>query len=179
MGFEPRTLRTQRLLRSHLFEIERVEFDDDGETFSRDVVRHPGAVAVLAFDGTHVILVRQWRAPLTMPILEIPAGTCDQPGETTEATARRELEEEAGIFAGHLERLCTIWNAPGWSDQRTEVFLATELRDVPRRPSGPEEDAIEVVRLQLGDALALLEEDQPIDATTAVGLRALAAWVAR
>jgi ADP-ribose pyrophosphatase len=178
VGFEPRALRTERLLQSRIFDVERVEFDDDGATFSRDVVRHRGAVAVVAFDGTHVTLVRQWRAPLGRQLLEIPAGTRDEPGEPAEATARRELEEEAGLHAGRIEALCTIWNSPGWSDQRTEVFLATELRGVPRRPSGPEEEAIEVVRIELHAAIELLEGDPPCDATTIVGLRALAARLA-
>ncbi|HLK46117.1 MAG TPA: NUDIX hydrolase [Acidimicrobiales bacterium] len=164
---------TEALLASRVFDVERLDLEVDGTPFSREVVRHRGAVAVLAYDGTSVILVRQWRAPLGGAIVEVPAGTRDVDGESPEATAARELEEEAGLRAGRLEPLCELWNSPGWSDQRTLVFLATELTTVARRPSGPEEEAIELVRLPLDDAVAALST-ATWDATTAVALYALA-----
>jgi len=177
--FAPRVVRSEQLVTSRVFDVERLDLDDDGRSFNREVVRHRGAVAVLAFDGEQVVLVRQWRAPLARSILEIPAGTRDVPGEEPAQTAARELEEEAGVHAGHLERICELYNSPGWSDQRTIVFLATELTEVPRRPTGPEEEAIEVVRVPLSDAVALATGDEPCDATTAVALLALAAHMAR
>jgi ADP-ribose pyrophosphatase len=152
--------------------VERLSFDAAGVRFTREVVRHRGAVAVLAYDDPDVVLVRQWRAPLARAILEIPAGTRDVAGEEPVETARRELEEEAGLRAGRLEPLCELWNSPGWSDQRTIVFVATELSTVPRRPSGPEESAIDVVRVALADAVATVGVE-PCDGTTAVALLAL------
>ena len=142
MAFEPRLVGTERVAAGRVFDVEAIELEADGERFRREVIRHKGAVAVLAVDGDEVVLVRQWRAPLATTVLEVPAGTRDVPDEDPETTARRELEEEAGVRAEHLERLCEVWNAPGWSDQRTIVFLATGLTDVPRRPSGPEEAAL-------------------------------------
>jgi len=72
----------------------------DGRTFERDIVRHPGAVAVVAVDDQrHATLVRQYRPSVGTFVLEIPAGTCDVDGEEAEATARRELAEEAGLEA--------------------------------------------------------------------------------
>lgn len=178
MTFSPRVLRSEPLASSRVFDVVRLELDVEGRTFTREVVRHRGAVAVLAFDGAHVVLVAQWRAPLGHAILEIPAGTRDVAGEDPWATAARELEEEAGLRAGHLEPLCELYNAPGWSDQRTIVYLATELTEVPRRPSGPEEEAIEVRSVLLADAVALVTGAQPCDATTAVAVLALAARLA-
>ncbi len=175
MAFAPRVLSAQQLATSHVFDVERLVLDDHGATFTREVVRHRGAVAVLAHDGRGVALVRQWRAPLARAILEIPAGTCDVEGEGLEATACRELEEEAGLRAGHLERLGTYWNSPGWSDQATVIFLATELTEVPRRPDGPEERALEVVWLSLADAGALVGGNEPCDSSTAIAILALAA----
>jgi ADP-ribose pyrophosphatase len=173
--FSPRVVRSEPLAWSRVFDVVRLELDADGRTFAREVVRHRGAVAVLAYDGGDVVLVRQWRAPLGHAILEIPAGTRDVAGEDPAATAARELEEEAGLRAGRLEPLCELYNSPGWSDQRTAVYLATELTEVPRRPSGPEEEAIEVVRVPLADAVALATGPAPCDATTAVAVLALSA----
>jgi len=177
--FAPRVVRSEPLAWSRVFDVVRLALDADGRTFSREVVRHRGAVAILAYDGEAVVLVRQWRAPLGHAILEIPAGTRDVAGEDPAATAVRELEEEAGVHAGRLERLCELYNSPGWSDQRTIVYLATELREVPRRPSGPEEEAIDVLRVPLADAVALATGTEPCDASTAVAILALAARLAR
>jgi 8-oxo-dGTP pyrophosphatase MutT (NUDIX family) len=176
VAFAPRVVHTEHLVSSHVFDVERLDLVADGEPFSREVVRHRGAVATLAVDeDDEVVLIRQWRAPLARVIYEIPAGTCDVVGEDLEATAVRELEEEAGVRAARLEPLCDMWNSPGWSDQRTVIFLATELTDVPMRPSGPEEVAIEVVRVAFADALSLVTGEGTCDATTALALLALAA----
>ncbi len=178
MAFAPKVVRTEPLVSSRIFDVERLDLVADGGPFSREVVRHRGAVAVLAFDGESVVLVRQWRAPLATAILEIPAGTRDVEGEDPAATASRELREEAGLRAGRLERLCELYNSPGWSDQRTIVYLATELVSVPRAPIGPEEEAMEVLTVPLAAAVALVTGDTPCDATTAVAVLALAARLA-
>jgi len=179
MPFAPRVVSTEALAHSVVFDVERLELEADGATFHREVVRHRGAVAVLAVDVDGLVLVRQWRAPLAAWILEVPAGTCDVEGEDLETTARRELEEEAGIAATSLEWLCDVWNSPGWSDQRTVVFLATGLRRVTPRPSGPEEESIEVVRMHLEEAVGLLDAGGTVDATTALAIRTLAARAQR
>ena len=178
MAFAPKVVSTEQLATSRVFDVERLVLDDGGSTFTREVVRHRGAVAILAYDGRRVVLVRQWRAPLARAILEVPAGTCDVDGEGLEATARRELEEEAGLHAGRLDCLGTFWNSPGWSDQATVIYLATELTEVPRRPDGPEEHAIDVVWLSLAEATALVGGDEPCDSSTAVAILALLARLA-
>src|SRR5579862_3539435 len=102
-----RRLGESREFEGHLFSVSKVRFaDPDGEEFERDVVRHPGAVSVVAAaeDGS-VTLVRQVRAAVGESVLEAPAGTCDVDGEDPAATARRELAEEAGLHAERLERL--------------------------------------------------------------------------
>jgi 8-oxo-dGTP pyrophosphatase MutT (NUDIX family) len=175
VAFAPKVVSAEQLTTSHVFDVERLVLDDHGETFTREIVRHRGAVAVLAYDDQGLVLVRQWRAPLAAAILEIPAGTCDVEGEAPEATALRELQEEAGLRAGRLERVGTFLNSPGWSDQATVIFLATELTEVPRRPDGPEERALDVVRLSLADARALVGGEAPCDASTAIAILALVA----
>ncbi|MCK4176704.1 NUDIX domain-containing protein [Aciditerrimonas ferrireducens] len=142
-----------------------------GERLERDVVRHPGAVAIVPVteDG-QVVLVRQYRAPVDRELLEIPAGTLDVPGESPEAAAARELEEEVGLRPGHLEELCAFYNSPGFCDERTLLFLAQDLVPVPDRRAGAEERAMTVQRLPLVDALAVLGQEGVVDGQTLLGI---------
>jgi 8-oxo-dGDP phosphatase len=156
----------------HLFKVATVTFaDPDGREFDRDVVRHPGAVSVVAShgDGT-VTLVRQVRVAVGAWVLEAPAGTCDVSGEDPVSTARRELEEEAGLRAGHIERLGEVVNSPGYTDQRTIVYLATGLTPCETRPSGAEERWMSASRVALCDVEGLVADGRLVDATTIVGL---------
>jgi ADP-ribose pyrophosphatase len=95
--------------------------------------------------------------------------------QDAQVTAERELVEEAGLAAGHLEHLVTFNNAPGMSDEVISVFLATGLRDVDHDRQSVEEHAMTVERLGLDDALALIETGELMDAKTIIGLTAVAA----
>ncbi len=148
---------TDCIFRGYLIDLERIHFrGPDGVTFTREVVRHPGAVAVVPIheDGT-VTLVRQMRAPFNATVLEVVAGTCDVDGEDRRSAALRELEEEAGLRATELVELVTIYNSPGYCDQATTIYAATGLSAVPTQPSGPEELAMtsEVVSLHAIESL--------------------------
>jgi ADP-ribose pyrophosphatase len=104
----------------------------DGELAERDVVIHPGAVAVLALDDAQqVLLIRQYRHPVRRLLWEIPAGLRDVPGEPPWATARRELVEEAGYRARDWRILADYYTSPGFSTERLRVFLARDLEFVP------------------------------------------------
>ena len=143
----------------------------DGERFTRDVVRHPGAVAVVPLtDHASVLLVRQYRGPIDAHLLEIPAGTRDVDGETPEATARRELIEEVGMRARAIRPLVDMYNSPGFCDERTSLFLATDLEPCPASPDGIEERNMEVVEVPLADVDALVASGQLVDGQTILGL---------
>ena len=88
----------------------------------RTVIRHPGAVAVVAVDGSDVVLIRQYRSPTDSMLLEIPAGKLDLPGEDLIEAARRELEEEVGLAATSMELLASFWTTPGFSNERLWVY---------------------------------------------------------
>lgn len=104
----------------------------DGQEAGRDVVEHPGAVAVLALDEQdRVLLIRQYRHPVGRLLWEVPAGLRDVPGEPLEKTAQRELLEEAGYLAAHWHVLADVFTSPGISSERLRVFLATDLTQVP------------------------------------------------
>ncbi|MCD9623138.1 NUDIX domain-containing protein [Rhabdothermincola salaria] len=151
----------------------------DGSTFTREIVRHPGAVSVVALhdDGT-VSLVRQYRAALDRELLEIPAGKRDVADEPPEVTARRELVEEVGLVADRLEPLAEFVNSAGFSDEYSYVFLATGLRGVDDDRQGLEEQHMTVERVALADVPRLIAERRLIDAKTVIGLTLAREWVA-
>jgi 8-oxo-dGTP pyrophosphatase MutT (NUDIX family) len=145
----------------------------DGEVVTRENVAHPGAVAIVPCDETHVWLIRQPREICgETALLEIPAGKLDQPGEDLRAAAERELAEEIGKAAAHWEHLKAIYTSPGFTDERIDIFLATDLSDVPHPPV-EEDERIEIVPWpldRLDDAIAECE-----DAKSLIGLLLLRA----
>jgi 8-oxo-dGTP pyrophosphatase MutT (NUDIX family) len=143
----------------------------DGETFTRAVVRHPGAVVVVPVDGDDVILVRQFRAAAGRALLEVPAGKRDVDGEAPERTAARELEEEIGYSPGRLDQLCEFYNSPGFCDEYTHLYCATGLS----RFAGPrgvtaEERAMAVERVPLAAISDLIAAGELVDAKSIIGL---------
>ena len=112
-------------------DIDTVRFPD-GSTGTLEMIRHPGASAVLPFlddpsaPDPRVVLIRQFRHAADGELWEIPAGRLDA-GESPEACAMRELREETGYTAARVERLVTIFTTPGFTDERIHLFLATGL----------------------------------------------------
>ncbi len=147
----------------------------DGTRFERQVVRHPGAVAVVALDAEgRVTLVRQYRAPLDAHCVEIPAGKRDVAGEPLEVTAARELAEEVGLAAARLDRLVSFHNSVGFCDEECHVFLATGLETVSDARDGVEEQHLEVFSVPLEEALVMVDDGTITDAKTVLGLWATA-----
>jgi 8-oxo-dGTP pyrophosphatase MutT (NUDIX family) len=146
----------------------------DGDLFERDIVRSPGAVGVvpLLFDDgvPTVVFVRQYRGPLDRYVLEIPAGMRDVPGEALELTAARELAEEVGLSAGHLDYLTQFYPSAGMTDSTLHLYLATDLVRVERDLHGPEETHMEVLQLPLAEAVDLVVAGEIHDAKTVIGL---------
>lgn len=97
----------------------------NGVETTREVVRHPGAVAIIPMRGEEVLLVRQYRYPIELVTLEIPAGKLD-PGEEPQVCAERELREETG-YRGTLEHLGTFYTTPGFTDEVLHLYKATDL----------------------------------------------------
>jgi len=145
--------------------------DPDGTTFERDVVRHPGAVAVVAVtDADAVVLVHQYRPAVDRWMLEIPAGTCDVTGEPSDVTARRELVEEVGYEPTELTLLTRCAITPGFCDEYSAVYLGTGLRAVALDRQGVEERFMRTVEVPLSGFDALVDEGTIIDATTILGV---------
>jgi ADP-ribose pyrophosphatase len=142
-----------------------------GERFGRTVVHHPGAVVVVPIDGDDVVMVRQFRAAIDGDMLEVPAGKRDVHGEPPEETAHRELEEEIGYRSGKLVKLAEFYNTPGFCDEYTHLFLATELTDLGGNQAvGPEEEAMTIERIPLDRVDALIDSGELQDAKSIIGL---------
>ena len=160
---------------------DKVRTPDD-ELAERDVVLHPGAVAVLALDDVQqVLLIRQYRHPVGRLLWEIPAGLRDVSGETPWATARRELLEEAGYRARDWRVLADYYTSPGFTTERLRVFLARDLEFVPEaeRDFVPEAEEAQllIAWLPLGDAVRKVFAGDLHNGVAALGV--LAAYAAR
>ena len=162
------------------FETDRV-VRSDGLESGRDLVIHPGAVAILPLDDHgRLLCVRQFRVAAGGAMLEIPAGTLDvsEDGavEDPEVAAHRELEEETGYRAGSMERLTGFWTAPGFSTEYLTLYLATDLRPANDNRLGPDEDErLELTRIDWRVAVAAVEAGLVEDAKSVAGIL----WLAR
>ena len=134
--------------------VARVRVDrfryDDGREAEREIVEHPGAVAMVAHDGERLYLVRQPREAVDQrELLELPAGKLDEEGEEPLDTAKRELAEEIGKGARNWEHLTSFYTSPGFADEECHVYLATDLYDA--HAEADETERIEIVEAPLVD----------------------------
>ncbi len=140
----------------------------NGASVDLEIVRHPGAAAVVPVDAEqNVILVRQTRYATGGQLLEVPAGKLDA-GEAPEACARRELAEEAGLRPRKLVPMGSIWTSPGFTDERIWLYLATELEPVPQALEADED--LEIEKLPLRQALEQALRGDIVDAKTVCAL---------
>ena len=166
--------------RTMTFRVDTIE-RSDGSRHRREIVGHPGAVAIVAIDeADRVLLVRQFRTAAGRSLLEIPAGTLDV-DETTGAVeppdlaAARELEEETGRRAGRWTKLGEFWTAPGFATELMHLYLATELSVAHDGRLGPDEDeALDLLTVPVEEAIAAAEDGRIVDAKSIVGLLRLA-----
>jgi ADP-ribose pyrophosphatase len=144
----------------------------NGYRTTREIVEHPGAVAVIpVLDDATILLTRQYRRAAKRHMVEIPAGTLER-GESPISCAKRELVEETGYAARRIQRLFSCFLAPGYSTEKIHFFLATKL--VPRKGEHPEDEAITSRALKLREALKAIERGEIQDAKTICGLYYLA-----
>jgi len=129
----------------------------DGSTATREIVGHPGAVAMVAHDDLHLYLVRQPREAVgDDALLEVPAGKLDVPGESPLDCAKRELAEEVGKSASEWRELKRFYTSPGFAEEEVIVYLATDLDDA--SADAEEDERLEIVAWPLADLDGAIEE---------------------
>ena len=155
------------LFKGRMLRLERDEVRlPNGLEASREVVRHPGAVAIIALQDQHVLLVRQYRYAIAQETLEIPAGKLDA-NEAPEACAQRELREETG-YRGTLEHISTFYTTPGFTDEVIHLFLA---RDLVWDPLASDDDEfIGVEKVRWDEAVLMAQRSKFNDAKTMLGI---------
>jgi ADP-ribose pyrophosphatase len=179
MGFEHETVARTERYRGPIFDVVTDEVTmSDGRTAMRDVVRNKGAVVVVALDEQdRVVLIKQYRHALGARIWELPAGLRDVDGEDPALTAARELAEEADLTAGRFDKLVELHTSPGFSTEHVLVYLARDLAEVPdtdRFARHDEEADLEVVRVALDEAVAMVLRGEITNAAAVAGLLAAA-----
>jgi ADP-ribose pyrophosphatase len=150
----------------------------DGKVTDREIAEHMSAVGAVPLDADgNVVLLRQYRHAFGQHFLEVPAGKLDVEGEDTAEAMQRELAEEVQLTAGTLTHLTTFTNSAGWTTERTTVYLAEDLVPAPRPDDfvlEHEEADMEVIRVPLDEAIAMVHDGRIVDAKTVVGLLAIA-----
>lgn len=169
MIFEEKTVSSEEIFRGKIIglKVDQVEMPD-GSLARRELVHHPGGVGVVAVtEDKQVILVKQYRKPIEDAIYEIPAGKLD-PGEDHRTCGIRELEEETGLKAESFTYLGFIYPSPGFTDERTYLYLATGLTQGETHPD-PDE-YLDIVQLPLDRVAAMIMDNEISDAKTVAGI---------
>ena len=152
-------------------EVERARFAN-GREHEMAIVRHPPSVVLLPMpDDDHVILIRQYRHSIRREIWELPAGSLDE-GESAEAAAARECEEEIAFVPGRLEKLGGLYPTPGYCDEEMIYFRVSDLHPPPPgSPHKPDDDEdIHAQAFTVAEAKALMARGEIVDLKTAYGL---------
>jgi ADP-ribose pyrophosphatase len=171
---QPGQVRSDRVYTGRIINLDRdtVRFPD-GSTGELEMIRHPGASAIVPFlsdpagNDPQLLLIKQYRYAANEFLYEIPAGRLD-PGETPAACATRELREETGCAAARMEFLYTMYTTPGFTDEKIHVFMAVELEHGAAAREADEFMSVETVTLSR--ALQLIQDGVIKDAKTALGI---------
>ncbi len=174
MNIEPGQLSTRRAYNGKVIslDIDTVRFPD-GSQGELEMVRHPGASAIVPFlsdpagDDPQLLLIKQYRYAALEFLYEIPAGRLE-PNEAPEVCARRELQEETGCTAGTLEHMHTMFTTPGFTDEKIHLFLAYDLTRGEANREADEFISVEVIPLTA--ALDMIRDGRIKDAKTALGI---------
>lgn len=167
--FEEKSISSETVFQGRIItvKVDQVEMPD-GKVSARELVNHPGGVGVVALtENREVILVKQYRKSIETSIYEIPAGKLD-PGEDPRDCGIRELEEETGLIANNFEYLGFVYPSPGFTDEKTHIFLATDLKQGESHLD-PDE-YLDVVRMPIEEVEEKILKNEMNDAKTVVGV---------
>ncbi|QSS98546.1 NUDIX hydrolase [Pontibacillus sp. ALD_SL1] len=169
--FEEKTVHTESIYKGKVISLQ---VDDvslpDGNTSKRELIKHPGAVAIIAITPEgKMVFVEQYRKALERSVVEIPAGKLE-PGEDPEETAKRELEEETGYTTESLEFVTSFSTSPGFADEIVHLYLAKDLKKAEDKLDGDDDEFVELIEASLEEAEEMEREKRIWDAKTAYAL---------
>ncbi|WP_242219066.1 NUDIX domain-containing protein [Bacillus cereus group sp. BfR-BA-01380] len=173
-NLEERTIATEPIFDGRVIKVRVDEVVlPNGETSKREIVKHPGAVAIIAItDDEKIVLVEQYRKAMEKTLVEIPAGKLEQ-GEKPEVTAIRELEEETGYICEKMELITSFYTSPGFADEIVYVYVATGLKKKENKAALDEDEFVELMEVSLEEALQLIKEQRIHDAKTMFAIQYL------
>ncbi|MBS4173351.1 NUDIX hydrolase [Bacillus sp. FJAT-49736] len=172
--FEENTVKSEVIFNGRVvrLQVDEVELPN-GKLAKREIIKHPGAVAILAMTPENkIILVEQFRKPMDRALVEIPAGKLE-PGEKPEITAVRELEEETGYACDELQLINSFYTSPGFADELIHLYFAKGLKKVENPKSADEDEFVELLEVTLDEAVQLIQEQKIYDAKTAYAIQYL------
>lgn len=169
--FEEKTIGTKKIFEGRIISLQ---VDDvklpNGKTSKREIVTHPGAVAMIAMtDENKILFVKQYRKPLERSLVEIPAGRIE-PHEDPKITAIRELEEETGYTTEDLQYVTSFYTSPGFADEKIYIYFSNQLTRLTNKVAGDEDEFVEVYELTLEEATEMMNEKAIYDAKTVYAL---------
>ncbi|MEX1030931.1 MAG: NUDIX hydrolase [Paenibacillaceae bacterium] len=168
--FKEITLNTTPIFQGKIISLQVDEVRlPNGETATREIVKHPGAVAVLAIHAGKMVVVEQFRKPLEKSIVEIPAGKLE-PGENPLEAAHRELQEETGFTSPSLTLIHSFYTAPGFTDEIIHLYYADQLTAGADQPD--EDEFLECESITLEEAKQMVVEGRISDAKTIIAMQA-------
>lgn len=166
-NFEEKTIHTEKIFEGKIIDlqVDKVSLPN-GEVSKREIVKHPGAVAVIPITKDNkIVLVKQYRKPLEKTLVEIPAGKLDE-NEQPLAAAIRELEEETGYTTKELNFVTSFYTSPGFANELIYIYITDTLERLETPVAGDEDEYIEILELTLDEAKQYVEEEKIHDAKT-------------
>jgi ADP-ribose pyrophosphatase len=165
---KPEILSNETIYKGKVFDISVAEIRENDTTYKREIVNHHGsAVIIPVFEDKTIALVRQYRHAAQEYLLEIPAGTLS-PNEAPEIGAARELEEEIGVKAKIIEKLCEFYVSPGFLTEKMNLFLAMDFTESAQNLD--EDEFLSIERISFDEAFEKIRNNEIKDAKTIIGL---------
>lgn len=167
----PSVCTSQLAYNGRVFDITLDTICENGHEYTREIVVHKGSAVIMpVFDDGTIALVRQYRHAAAEYLLELPAGTLNA-GEDPEVGARRELEEEIGVVAEKIEKLCEFYVSPGFLTEKMHLFMASGLTETAQNLD--DDEFVEIERYSLADLTTMVKDGRIVDAKTIIGITLL------
>lgn len=166
-NFEEKTIKTEKIFEGNIIDLQVDEvLLPNGETSKRELIKHPGAVAIIPITkDKKIVLVKQYRKALEDTLVEIPAGKLEN-NEKPLVAAIRELEEETGYTTNELSFVTSFYTSPGFANELVHIYITDTLEKLDTPVPGDDDEFIEILELTLDEAKVLVEEKKIHDAKT-------------